>query len=261
MNCINKKKFLIKNLFYIYFTLILSFSSLYGATRGDVKVIESSENIRYLSQKLVKEYLLLYKYPKNMEIKNSLEGTLEKLNNNFKVIAKITKNSETKDMLDFLAYSKDKIVEIFEKKLSEENCALMLDYSEILIEGVNSIEKIHAYKFSKEEQLLMLSKKMEYLIERINKHYMAIHLKLDSVVNKQAMNDAIIDFEKILQKINKLNSSKDKMILKLLHYSWQKNKILFKKTETIFVPNLMGLSLNSLENIVSELTFFYSKNQ
>jgi len=34
-----------------------------AATRGDIKIIEASENIRYLSQKIVKDYLFLYQYP------------------------------------------------------------------------------------------------------------------------------------------------------------------------------------------------------
>lgn len=53
-----------KNIFYTFFLLFLMTFMSHAATRGDVKVIEASENIRYLSQKLVKEYLFFYKNPK-----------------------------------------------------------------------------------------------------------------------------------------------------------------------------------------------------
>ena len=47
---------------------IVETKKIISATRGDIKVIEASENIRYLSQKLVKEYLFFYKYPEKTEV-------------------------------------------------------------------------------------------------------------------------------------------------------------------------------------------------
>ena len=44
-----------------------------AATRGDVKVIEASENIRYLSQKIVKDYLFYYKHPDQTETQKKLK--------------------------------------------------------------------------------------------------------------------------------------------------------------------------------------------
>ena len=52
--------------------------TLTSATRGDIKVIEASENIRYLSQKIIKDYLLFYKNPEKTELKNNLNKTLDK---------------------------------------------------------------------------------------------------------------------------------------------------------------------------------------
>ena len=54
-----------KNILHTIFLIFVMTLTSHAATRGDVKVIEASENIRYLSQKLVKEYLFFYKNPKN----------------------------------------------------------------------------------------------------------------------------------------------------------------------------------------------------
>ena len=80
-----------------------------AATRGDIKVIEASENIRYLSQKMVKDYLFFYKNPEKTGLKKSLDQTLDQLNDDFRIIATTTKDGDTKDILEFLAYSKDQI--------------------------------------------------------------------------------------------------------------------------------------------------------
>ena len=65
-----------KNIFHTMLLLFIMTLVSHAATRGDVKVIEASENIRYLSQKLVKEYLFFYKNPKKIEVKNELDKIL-----------------------------------------------------------------------------------------------------------------------------------------------------------------------------------------
>ena len=130
-----------------------------AATRGDVKVIEASENIRYLSQKIVKNYLFFYKNQKQKETKKRLKKELNQLSNDLRIIATTTKDTDTKDILEFLAYSKDQIEQIFNEKADKEKAALMLDYSETLLEGADSIALAHKYNFSREEQMLMVTKK------------------------------------------------------------------------------------------------------
>ena len=93
-----------KNILYISL-LLVGFSLVSeAATRGDIKVIEASENIRFLSQKIVKDYLFFYKHQDKVEIKRSLQKSLNKLTEDFRIIATTTKDGDTKDILEFLAY-------------------------------------------------------------------------------------------------------------------------------------------------------------
>jgi len=253
---------MMKNIFYTFFLLLGVTLFSEAATRGDVKVIEASENIRYLSQKIVKDYLFFYKNPEKREVKKSLNKTLDKLSNDFRVIATTTKDTDTKDILEFLAYSKDQIEEIFNEKVDKEKAALMLDYSETLLEGADSIANSHKYDFSEEEKMLMVTKEMEYLLERITKYYMALHVGFNNDINKEQMQESITKFEENIEKINlyQYPVETQKMQVKM-DESWKANKIFFDKSESLFIPKLMFTSIDYLENIITQIALYHSKNQ
>jgi len=233
-----------------------------SATRGDIKVIEASENIRYLSQKIVKDYLFFYKNQDKVEVKRELDRALAKLTDDFRIIATTTKDEDTKDILEFLAYSKDQIEEIFNEKADKERVALMLDYSETLLEGADSIAKAHKYDFSDEEKMLMVTKEMEYLLERVSKYYMAIHVGFNSAMYKGQMQEATSKLEENIAEINsypypdELKKTQVKM-----NESWKANKRFFDQSETLFIPKLMFISVDYMEDAVLQIALYHSKNQ
>ena len=232
------------------------------ATRGDIKVIEASENIRYLSQKMVKDYLFFYKNQDKVEVKRGLDRALIKLTDDFRIIATTTKDSDTKDILEFLAYSKDQIEQIFNEKADKEKAALMLDYSETLLEGADSIANTHKYDFSDEEKMLMVTKEMEYLLERITKYYMTIHVGFNSATNKEQMQESITKLEENIAQINnyKYPAELQKTQAKM-NESWKANKSFFDKSETLFIPKLMFTSVDYMEDVVAQIALHHSKNQ
>jgi hypothetical protein len=233
-----------------------------AATRGDIKVIEASENIRYLSQKMVKDYLFFYKHQNKVEVKRELDRALAKLNDNFRIIATTTKDSDTKDILEFLAYSKDQIEQIFNEKADEERVALMLDYSETLLEGADSISNAHKYDFSDEEKMLMVTKEMEYLLERVSKYYMAIHVGFNSAMNKGQMQEAISTLEENIALINNYPYPAEFQKIQVkMNESWEANKRFFDQSETLFIPKLMFTSVDYMEDVVLQIALYHSKNQ
>lgn len=241
---------------------IVETKKIISATRGDIKVIEASENIRYLSQKMVKDYLFFYKNSDKTEVKRELDRILLRLNDDFRIIVTTTKDTDTKDILEFLAYSKDQIEEIFDAAPDEEKAALMLDYSETLLEGADSIASAHKYDFSDEEKMLMVTKEMEYLLERITKYYMALHVGFDSATNREAMQDAIAQFEENIGKVNvyKYPTRETEQQVKM-NISWEANKKFLARSEELFIPKLMLISVEHLENIVANIALYHSKNQ
>ena len=233
-----------------------------SATRGDIKVIEASENIRYLSQKMVKDYLFFYKNQDKLGVKRGLNRALDKLTDDFRIIATTTKDTDTKDILEFLAYSKDQIEQIFNEKVDKEKVALMLDYSETLLEGADSIANAHKYNFSDEEKMLMVTKKMEYLLERITKYYMAIHVGFNSATNKEQMQESITKLEKNIIQINNYKYPAEfQKTQSKMNESWKANKSFFDQSETLFIPKLMFTSVDYMEDVVVQIALHHSKNQ
>jgi len=251
-----------KKIFYIFLFLLGASLFSEAATRGDVKVLEASENIRYLSQKIVKDYLFYYQHPEQTETRNRLKKELGQLSTDLRIIATTTKDADTKDILEFLAYSKDQIDQIFSEKADKEKAALMLDYSETLLEGADSIALAHKYDFSKEEKMLMLTKKIEYLLERISKYYMAMHAGFDNATNKEQMKNAMNALEESLLEISLYDYPEDiKNIQMNLDSSWSANRVFLDRSDKLFIPKLMFISVAYLEDFVSELALYHSKNQ
>ncbi len=251
-----------KKIFYIFllFLGVTLFSE--AATRGDIKVIEASENIRFLSQKIVKDYLFFYKNQDKLEVKRGLDRSLDKLNDDFRIIATTTKDGDTKDILEFLAYSKDQIEQMFNEKANKESAALMLDYSETLLEGADSIANAHRYDFSREEKMLMLTKKIEYLLERVMKYYIAIHVGFNTPTNKEQMKNAINSIEESLVEISLYNYPEEtKTVQKNLNHSWKKNRVFFNKSDNLFIPKLMFISVTHMEEMIDQIALHHSKNQ
>ena len=251
-----------KKIFYIFLFLFGTSLLSEAATRGDVKVLEASENIRYLSQKIVKDYLFYYQHPEQTETQKRLKKELGQLSADLRIIATTTKDTDTKDILEFLAYSKDQIDQIFSEKVDKEKAALMLDYSETLLEGADSIALAHKYDFSKEEKMLMVTKKIEYLLERISKYYMAIHAGFDNATNREQMKNAMNALEESLLEISLYDYPEEiKNIQVNLDRSWSANRVFLERSEKLFIPKLMFISVAYLEDFVSELALYHSKNQ
>ena len=251
-----------KKIFYIFLLFLGATLFSEAATRGDVKVIEASENIRFLSQKIVKDYLFFYKNQDKLEVKRGLSRTLEKMNENFRIIATTTKDGDTKDILEFLAYSKDQIEIMFDEEADKERAALMLDYSETLLEGADSIAIAHKYDFSDEEKMLMLTKKIEYLLERIVKYYIAVHVGFDTPTNQEQMKKSINNIEESLVEISLYNYPEEmKTVQENLTQSWKENRVFFSKSDTLFIPKLMFSSVAHMTNMIDQIALYHSKNQ
>ncbi len=233
-----------------------------AVTRGDIKIIEATENIRFLSQQIVKEYLFLFVTPQKDAMKAVLKKRLVTLSNNIRMISAATKDADSKDILEFLAYSKDQIAQTLTEEITEENAALMLDYSETLLEGADSIATAHAYDFTSEERMLMVTKQMEYLTERIMKYYMALHVGFDNPTNREQMHRSIAQFGIKLQKIEAYPypENVDAVRGQVLE-SWYANGNYFGKSETLFIPKLMLMSTAYMEDLIMKIALYHNQNQ
>jgi hypothetical protein len=233
-----------------------------ASTRGDVKIIEASEDIRLLGQKIAKDYLFYYKNSKKIELKRGIYLDIKTLDNSLIEIATITTSRDSKNILDFLAYNKDEIKLLLDQDVNKESSILMLDYGETFLEGANSIAKEHKYEFSQEEEMLMSLKKMEYLIERISKYYVASSLNLDKKSNFENMKQAIADVESLLNSINRYSYPDNLSIdVEKMNHIWNIHKNFLIKSDELLIPNLMLSSENILEEVVHKIALYHRKNK
>lgn len=251
-----------KKVIYILLVIFSLLNISQAATRGDVKIIEASENIRYLSQILAKNYVFYYLYPQKKKMVDMLNQSIEELNDNFRMIAITSKDSDTKDILEFLAYSKEQVKEIINQEPDNEKTALMLDYSETIVEGADSISSTYNYDFTKEENMWMVTKKIIYLLERVTKYYMAVNSGFDNITNKEQLEDTIDKLNENLATINKYPYPKIlKKDIDNMNVSWSENRIFLTKSKDLFIPVIMFVSISYLENIINKISLYHSKNQ
>jgi len=245
-------------LWVLLFTLSLSAASI----RNQILLMEASENIRLNSQEIVKNYLYFYSNPKKRHYKKMALDGLEDLDKQFRLIAKSTKDEDSKDVLAFLDYSKEKMEEVFKDPFNKDNPPLMLDYSEILLEGAESISKNIAYTPSKEEKMLMRMKDISFLIERMTKYYMAIAEGGDVINYAEMMTDSMQEIEKELSTLAEYPySEKNLANLRRLNDDWGVLKKFYLDYKTLKVPSIVLLASDGVKKDAHVLELYHSKNQ
>jgi len=233
---------------------------LSAATRTDVNIIEATEDIRFLSQEITKNYFYHYANPRKTDITVEIRKELDRLVKSIRTISISTDSEDTKNILEFLIYSKNQIEELIKAKPDKEKAALMLDYSETLLEGANSIAKEYTYQFSESEKMLIKSKQIEFLVERSAKYYMALGIGLNDEVNRRQMMEAMKELEKDLQTLEHYPYPKSMLAYKeRLNRAWNVTKSLIDRREKLFASNLLVLSGNATEHVAQQFVLYHRK--
>jgi len=233
-----------------------------AATLNDVKILEASENIKYLTQNIAKNYLYLYIYPDKQNLQDTIHHAIQELEKNIRTIAITTKAEKTKEILDFFAYEKEQIKLLLSQKPDITHASEILDFSEALTEGAKSIANSIQYDFSFEDKMFMRSKKIEYLIEKLAKYYMVLDSNIDKMTITDKLNKTVKEVEEdigIMQQYTypKALNTKKKDILKL----WNANKHYYATVDTMKIPSIVLLSTNGLQNILSQMAIHHGKGE
>ena len=250
-----------RKFFYIIITIFGLLEVSYGSTRGDVKIIEATENIQYLSQKIATDYFSFYNKPEDVLLQNQLHKNIAHLQFFISDISNTTNDTRTKDILDYFIYRSEQIKQLPNQKINDSNARLILKYSEVVLEGAKSIAKGHKYKFSKEEKMLMTSKEIQYLIERATKYYMAFQVGLDSRDNYEKMQKAIVDIDKNIKEINLYNYPHEtEKKLKKVNRVWKINRVFLAKVNEHPIPYILLDSTAYIKKMLKDIEQYHKKN-
>ncbi len=251
----NKAKMLFLLIFIISSTLYA------GTTRKNVKVLETSEDIKFISQKIANEYFYLSKreLSSSSEILSKIVLNMDK---KLRDISRLTKNKNTRNMLEFLLLSNEDIGSITSKAYSMENAALIVEFSDVLLEGAMFLSKENSYEFSREEKMLIRIKNMMYLLERINKYYMSYHYGFINKSNTEQLYKAIDNFDNELNIIKEYQYQGDEFKdYESIVSFWRSIRILYFRHKNINLQNIIYISTAHLSNLINNLSLYHSKNQ
>jgi len=252
-----------KRILYICIAILALFEWGEASTRGDVKILEATENIQYLSQKIAIDYLFFYKNSQNSLLRKQFYKNIDNFQFYIKEIRDIAdkKKGNTQNTLNFFEYIIEHIKKLPNKKIDISNVEYILKYSEIILEDAKYIAKEHRYKFSKEEKMFMLSKEIIYLLKRVNKYYLASYIGLNSHTNYEHMQKAIRDMDSSLRKMNSYNYPIElENRLNEINEIWDRDKNFFYQVEELSIPYILSNSTEYMENLLMKMEQYHKKN-
>ena len=249
----------------VYFFLLVGMAfSAHAATRGDVKVLEAADTIKYRINDLTKNYLLFTKFPHKRELSLALHHDLTALGKSFQEIALTTRDTRTKGLLTYFAYQKARLEVILGQHPSEKQASEIMNMSESLVEGAEAIARHHRYDFSLEEKMFKVTLSMSEHLEAIAKYYLAHGL---------AKNDS-----EILRKISRATKTFTKELEEITHYQYTGQKET-KDRESILstwrtlepyinqvkkedsLPMVVSTGVTHINALLQNLGIYHSKNQ
>jgi len=244
---------------YIVFCMTLIANA---ATRNDVLVLEASESLKTTTQDIAHKFLLSMRYPYSYKYKDILKRDIDALSSDIQQIATNTNDEKAKGLLMYFATKKAEILQMLNSKKDKKSADEMVMISELFDEGAKSIDKLHAYKFSNEEKMQMLSNSMKTVLNEILKYNLAIKEGNDASTYRNKLKQSIATFDKDMQKISQYPYPEEIMYgaLDKLKTSWSvmKNYIEAKK---ITLPALLSVVGEQMQQQLTALSIYHSKKQ
>jgi len=249
---------------YISLLLISTFSlSVSAATLSDIKILEASKSIKYLTQNITKNYLYSYIYPDQKPMMlTKVKRSIEDLEKNIRTITLNTKKERIRGILDFFAYEKERIKILLQVKPTTSSANEILDFSEALTEGAEKIATSVNYDFSFEDKMFLRSKNIEYLVEKLAMYYMVLKSDIDKSTIGDKLQQTIKMTEKDMHMIQQYTyprvlDNKKKDILKL----WNANKHYYASIHTLKIPSIIIISTNGIQHILDQLAIHHAKGE
>ena len=231
----------------------------------ELLMLEAAKNVEFVSQKIAKAYFYKQQGVRPDRAAEALKKGLVLLEKDLIIIQEGVEEDakEEKNIAVFLEYTMDELKDIVNQPYSKENGALLIDYSESLLEGAASIAQGHVRKGNAEEKMLVSVKHTLFLLERINKLYIAYKAGFNDYNNIIQLKQAVQDFESTLAKVNAYTKYEGVSLTSRnkINEFWPVAKEFFIDIEKGALPVIV---LTSVEKLVKELkvleSFHHSKS-
>lgn len=229
-----------------------------SADTRDVRQLRAAEDIKVVSQQITKAYFYIHQKIRVKHATKDLNNGLIALDRDIKILSAGSADEEQKSMLLFLQFTHDELKDTVNKPYSKERGALMLDYSETLLEGAELLAKKHTHKNDKKEQMLIITERMKFLLERITKYYIAFRGGFNDHNNVVQLEQAIKEYESNLAIVKAFNypSNLKRTVHKLVRY-WPLAKKFYLGVEKNELPLIVFVSTQNMEKSLHKLESYH----
>jgi hypothetical protein len=249
----------------VFFICALYITTAFAGDDGKHRLVmlKAAKDVEYLSQKIAKAYFYRQQGIRPDSAAKDLKKGIARLQKDLIILQEgIEKgDKEEENVAVFLDYTYNELKDILNKPYSRDNGALIIDYSESLMEGGAFLAQGHMHKESPEEAMLVTVEHMLFLLERINKLYIAYQAEFQDYTNVIQLKEAVQDFDTDLSKVNaykKYSSSTRKSRDKLNEF-WPVAQEFFLDLQKAALPVIVLASAEKLQKELDTLDGFHHK--
>jgi len=171
--------------------------------KHELLMLKTSKNVEFVSQKITKAYFYKQLNIRSDYAEKDLKESLASLKQDLIRLKDGVDGKEEKNIMAFLSYTHEEMIDILSKPYSKEHGALMIDYGESLLEGAEFISQRHRQKRKNGEEVMFVeTDNLLFLLERINKLYISHKAGFKDYNNVIQIEQAVANFESGLTKVN-----------------------------------------------------------
>jgi len=252
------KNYLTKKALVVASGLVLS-SGLYAQEAKNSALIYA-ETIKTLSQDIAKNYFYVAKDIQVSSAKKGLKKDIIVLDDTLKKLQASSKDKTTQRVVEFMLFSVDELKSTLKDEYNAENGGMVLDYTETLLEGSESIINHHK---GKDTTVLDELEEMEFLLERASKYYIAFAAGYTDDSNLKQAKLAVEKFDTLLNKINNANfpaNIKNGPLKKLNKY-WPVSKDFYLGLKQNELPTIVFISTKHMMKSLEKMIAYEEKKQ
>ena len=248
----------------LVFLMLVTGNSL-AATTGAEKpslavLIDIAGKQRMLSQKIAKAYFFHGQGIRRDKTRKQLFDSIKEFDRNYEVIRNSVDNQGVQDMLVYIGMAKDELAALAKQPYSKENAALVLDYSETMLEGSQDIvSRLEEMSKLKKEAIVNLAGRQRMLTQRIAKYYIAYQAGFRDHNTVEQLKKAVKEFEEAHAALRKTRQNTPEINKELANVErlWKVVAKFYKDVERGGLPVIVLATTDDIMATMNRITHQY----